>query len=274
MNMYEAYWQLDCRPFEHTADPRFHFGAPSQRAAQLKLRYVIENRRGAAVLAGESGLGKTLVAQMLLGQLGESFAPRIHLVYPQMPTDQLLTYLADQLTGQASPLTAAVDQSVSRIERALTVNAKAGKHAVIVIDEAHLIRDVQSLEAIRLLMNFQHAGQSLATFLLTGQTGLVLNVQRLPQLDDRLAVKCLLARLTADETNSYVQQRLAAAGAKRAIFDPSALDTIFTLTHGIPRRVNRLCDLALLVGYGEELRTLSAGHIEAINEELTGAAAA
>src|SRR5207247_7125761 len=100
--MYQAYWQLDCRPFESTGDDRFHYAAESQRGALLKLRYVLENRRGAAVLAGESGLGKTLLVQKLLSELDESFAPRVHLVFPQMPADQLLTYLSDQLTGQST----------------------------------------------------------------------------------------------------------------------------------------------------------------------------
>jgi general secretion pathway protein A len=83
--MYEAYWQLDARPFEHPLDPRFCFAAETQRGALLKLRYVIEHRRGAAVLAGETGLGKTLVAQTLLSELPPAFAPRVHLVFPQMP---------------------------------------------------------------------------------------------------------------------------------------------------------------------------------------------
>lgn len=272
--MYEAYWKLASRPFEHTADARFHFAVPSQHGALLKLRYAIENRRGAALLAGESGLGKTLVAQLLLGQLGESFAPQVHLVFPQMPADQLLTYLADQLTGHNSPLTANVDQSVRRIEQCLQSHAKAGRHPVIVIDEAHLLRDAHTLETIRLLLNFQHEGQPLASYLLVGQTGLAVAVQRMPQLDERLAVKCLLARMSLEETGGYIQHRLAAAGASRTIFDPTAVEAIFHLTHGVPRRINRLCDLALLVGYGEELRTLSAGQIESIHEELIGTAAA
>src|SRR5258705_857506 len=103
--MYQSYWQLDARPFEHTSDARFHFAAESQRGALLKLRYVLENRRGAAVLAGESGLGKTLLAQKIVSELGDSFTPRGHLVFPPMPADHLLTYLADQLTEQNSPST-------------------------------------------------------------------------------------------------------------------------------------------------------------------------
>lgn len=272
--MYQAYWQLDSRPFEQTSDERFHFAAQSQRGALLKLRYVLENRRGAAVLAGESGLGKTLLVNKLLGELDASFAPRVHLVFPQMPADQLLTYLADQLTGQYSPLTANIDQSVRRIEKFLQANAEAGMHALIAIDEAHLLAGNQSLEAVRLLMNFERDGQSLATFLLAGQTGVALAVKRLPALDERIAVTCVLNRLSAEETALYIQHRLNAAGAKRTIFDASAVETIYQLTNGIPRRINRLCDLALLVGYGEELQKLTASHIESIHQELIGAAAA
>jgi type II secretory pathway predicted ATPase ExeA len=272
--MYQAYWQLDCRPFEHTIDARFHYAAESQRGALLKLRYVLENRRGAAILAGESGLGKTLLTETLLRELGASFAPRIHLVFPQMPPDQLLTTLADRLSGQNSPLTGTIDQSVRRIERALLEGARAGRSAIIAIDEAHLLRDTQTLDVIRLLMNFQHEGQPLATLLLTGQTSLVLGVRRLPSLDERISVTCILNRLSAIETRQYIEHRLNAAGAKRTIFDHSAMETIQQLTQGIPRRINRLCDLALLVGYGEELRVLTGEHIESIQKELLGISSA
>jgi type II secretory pathway predicted ATPase ExeA len=182
--------------------------------------------------------------------------------------------LADQLTGQYSPLTATIDQSVRRIERVLHASAQAGKHAIIAIDEAHLLRETKAFEAIRLLMNFHHDGQPLATFLLAGQTGLALSVRRLPALDERIAVTCILTRLSAEETGRYIHHRLAAAGAKWTIFESSAVDIIHQLTHGIPRRINRLCDLALLVGYGEELRTINGQQIESIHQELIGVVAA
>ena len=276
--MYESYWQLDARPFDHSAEARFYFPGPSQQGALLKLRYVIESRRGCAILAGESGLGKTLVTQLLLKQLDQALQPRIHLVFPYMPADQLLAYLANQLAGQTGgPVAsgpATIDHSLRRIETTLLDHARAGRHAVIVVDEAHLLRETRALETIRLLLNFEHLSQPLATFLLVGQTGLMLDVERLPQLDERLAVKCLLQRLTLDETFSYIQHRLAAAGRGRPIFDDSAVETIYHISSGIPRRINRLCDLALLVGFGEELRTLGRDQIEAIHEELIGTAAA
>jgi general secretion pathway protein A len=65
---------------------------------------------------------------------------------------------------------------------------------------------------------------------------------------------------------------MQAAGATREIFDPSALETLHRLTHGVPRRVNRLCDLALLIGYAEERATIAGSQIEAISDELVNVA--
>jgi type II secretory pathway predicted ATPase ExeA len=269
--MYESYWQLDCRPFEPCAEARFHYPCPAQHSALLKLQYVVEQRRGAALLAGESGVGKTWLIGRLLASLDEAYAPRVHLSYPQLACEQLVGWLADQLAGGLDP-SATLAQHVRRIEQALRRHAEAGQHPVIVLDEAHLLRDRQTLEAIRLLMNFDAQGQPLATWLLVGQTSLVPMVQRLPALEERLAVTCLLRRLTAEETAQYVLHRLSAAGCQRPIFDPAALKTVFALTGGIPRRINRLCDLALVVGYGEELPLLKPEHLEAIHAELSGAA--
>jgi general secretion pathway protein A len=268
--MYESYWQLDARPFDHSAESRFYYPGPSQQAALLKLKYAVENRRGAALLAGEAGLGKTLVAQTLLRDLGEHIRPRLHLVFPQMAAGELLAYLADRFAagGGGAP---SVCECLKRIETGLTEHAKAGQHAVIVIDEAHLLRESRTLETIRLLLNLEYSAQPLATIVLVGQTSLAIDVQRLPQLDERLAVKCLLARLKSNETKAYIQHRLTAAGAKWPIFDNEAIERVHQLTHGIPRRINRLCDLALLVGYGEELKTLSRRHVESIHDELVGA---
>jgi general secretion pathway protein A len=90
----------------------------------------------------------------------------------------------------------------------------------------------------------------------------------MPAFEDRLAVKCLLRPLSLDETISYVSHRMTAAGARREIFTHDALDALYHTTGGNPRRINRLCDLALLIGFAEELRTLGAAHIDAVAGEL------
>jgi len=269
--MYETYWHLDRRPFENASDSQFYYPAESHQAALLKLRYAIENRRGGALLAGPSGVGKTLVTVMLRGVLGEDFSPFVHLVFPQMPTPDLLAYLADELDGRGvSSENGDIGVSVRRIERFLAANVAKGRHAVVAVDEAHLLETPQTLEALRLLLNFEPAGRPALTVLLVGQTSLLPLMDRTPQWEERLGVKCLIRPFSEPETAAYVEHRLRAAGATRPIVEPAAVPTLQELTHGVARHINRLCDLALLVGFAEEQTTLDAAHFESVCRELVG----
>ena len=267
--MYESYWKIEQKPFENRSDPRFYYPGESHQAALLKLRYAIENRRGAALLAGPSGSGKTLLLGMLQAALDESYAPFVHLVFPQMSVQELLAYLAVEL-GQMpdTGTTPGVHQSIGSIVRFLQDNTQRGKHAVVAIDEAHLISDPKTLEALRLLLNFEFSGQSGMTLLLVGQPGILPVLDRTPQLEERLGVKCLLRPLAQSETTEYVGHRLNLAGASDPIFDTDALRTLHELTHGIARRVNRLCDLAMLIGYAEERSTITSEQLESVSQEL------
>jgi type II secretory pathway predicted ATPase ExeA len=267
--MYETYWHLKQKPFENSADARFYYPSETHQAALLKLRYAVENRRGGALLAGPSGSGKTLLSTMLRNSLGEEFTPFVRLVFPQMPTAELLAYLADEFDGgqQATP-TRDVHASVRRIERFLAANSEKGRHAVIAIDEAHLLEGVPTLEALRLLLNFEPGGTPALSLLLIGQPAILPILDRMPQWEERLGIKCLLRPFGEDETAGYVEHRLKVAGATWSLVDPDAYHTLHTLTHGIARRINRLCDLALLIGYAEEQQRLSAGHFEAVCRDL------
>ncbi len=266
--MYESYWQLETKPFEDTSDTHFYYPGEAHQGALLKLRYAIENRRAAALLTGSAGLGKTLLAQSLLRQLPDEYAPRVHLVYPEMPPGELIAYLADELTGEHSTSTPSTQQSVRRIEQALHENMDEDRHAVVVLDEAHMLRENGTLETARLLLNFQRELQPALTLLLVGQPSLLPTLDRMPTLNGRLSVKCLLRPFTLEETISYVEHRLHAAGAEQPIFDTAGLEAVHYLSQGVPREINRLCDLALLIGYAEEQPTLSAPQIEAVSEEL------
>ncbi len=267
--MYESYWQLKEKPFENSADPRFYYPGDSHQAALLKLRYAVENRRGGALLSGVSGSGKTLIVSMLRKNLAEQFSPMVHLVFPQMSAAELLAYLAEELAGPQEPSAEVnVPSSVRRIEHFLTANTAGGRHAVVVVDEAHLLQDAETLEAMRLLLNFESDGRPGLTLILAGQTAILPTLDRTPQLDERLAVKCLIRPLSEKETAQYVLHRLQVAGALRTIFEPDSLPTLHALTHGIARQINRLCDLALLIGFAEEQKTITAAHFEAVCQEL------
>jgi general secretion pathway protein A len=71
---------------------------------------------------------------------------------------------------------------------------------------------------------------------------------------------------------TFLYHRLQAAGARQEIFDSSALEAVHHLSLGVPRRINRLCDLAMLIGFAEERACLGCAQIEAIAEELVAVA--
>ena len=267
--MYESYWGLRAKPFENNSNEVFYYPSETHQAAMLKLRYAIENRRDGAVLTGAPGLGKSLLIRMMYRMLPETINPRVHLVFPQMPTNELLTYLAHQLKPEqqtSQPLS--TEAAVRQIESALLENSEAGRHAVVTVDEAQLITDVTALDMLRLLLNFESSHGNGLTLLFVGQPAFLPTLDRHPGVEERLAVKCLLRPLDLDETVSYVNYRLNEAGADNPIFDESALNAIFGITRGNARKINRLCDLALLIGFAEEQKTIDEKAIEAVSEEL------
>lgn len=272
--MYQSYWQLDEKPFETGCDPRYFYPGESHQAALLKLRYAVENRRGGAMLAGAAGLGKSLLVLMLRSMLPEKTFRVAHLVFPQMSAAELLAYLADELNGPADAAlgTPRMNESVRRIQTLLARSAEQGRHTLVVVDEAQLIADAEALDALRLLMNFEVAGRPSLTLLLVGQPGLLTTLDQTPHLEERIDVKCLLRPFSPAETASYAGHRLRVAGASRDLFADDALAAMHDLTQGVPRRINRLCDLALLIGFAEEFDSITAAHLESIERELVAVA--
>jgi type II secretory pathway predicted ATPase ExeA len=265
--MYENYWNLNRKPFDNTAERDFFFPAECHQGALLKLRYAVENQRGAALLSGGPGLGKTLLISRLFESLDDRYAPRVHVVFPKMATDQLVAFLGSELTGQAMS-SGSLHEAIRETQHFLARNTDQGQHAVLVIDEAHLLQSRETLDTLRLLLNFQSAGAYDLTLLLLGQPQIITSVQRATGLDNRMTVKCLLRPLTETETVQYVNHRVAAAGGSTSLFSRDALTELFRQTQGVPGRINRLGDLALLIGFAEERQTIDAAQICEVAEEI------
>jgi general secretion pathway protein A len=270
--MYRDYWQLHSKPFEPGCDAGSLFTAPAYQAALHKLRYAIENARGVGVVAGLPGVGKTLLLETLRRQLDDRFQPFVRVVFPQMTDRDLLAYLAERLG--APPADAprhTIEESLRRLEFVLADNERRNRHAVVVVDEAHLLEDSGLLEPLRLLLNLGSLEKAPFTLLLVGQPALMPMVERNGPFHDRIDLKIALPSLTSDEAAAYVLHRMAAAGATREIFTADALEAVHPLTSGVARRINRLCDLALLVGFANGQHAIDGETLRAIQGVLVAA---
>ena len=208
--MYERHWRLQRAPFSHDRNPASFFASRSHHSALLKLRYLIDHRRGLGLLVGASGSGKSRLLEAVLPESSATTSPVAMVVYPQMSSVELLSYIAHKLSGEsvAAP-TESMDLVLQRLEAVLRMLTSSGRPPVIVIDDAHVIADRSVLQSLQLLLNFQQCEGTDFTLILAGQPELVGVVQRLPQLDDRVAMPCVksdIARVANDHRASGVQR--------------------------------------------------------------------
>lgn len=273
--MYEAHFGLNRRPFGETSDPSAYVSLPSREAVARRVRYGLEHGQGPALVFGPHGSGKTQLARALAEEIG---GPSAHLTFPAMAAAELLGYLADELNADPEPGSKAdpatpTASALRRLRRRLSSCALRGERPLLVVDEAHLIDDPASFEALRAVLNFATLGPPDLMLLLVGGPELVLRLP--PGLADRLTARCLLGPLTESESFSYVNGRLAAAGASGPIFAADAVAALHRAAGGMPRRLNRLADLALLIAYAEDLPRpdLRAALAAARESDLDGLAA-
>ena len=270
--MYTQHWKLSSRPFENRFESQFYYPAELHQAALLKLHYTIENRRAAALLCGPTGIGKTFLIHELRRQLSDSFRFVTNIVFPALDEQQWLPYFVDALDTATSGSASGTAQALTRFERILMAHLEAETHPTIVVDEAQLLERYELLEPLRLLLNVaadRAHGEAAWTLVLVGQDMALAHVERYHALDERLAVKCVVGRMKPEETQAYIQHRMRAAGGDSAlIFKPDALEAIECLSQGLPRRINRLCDLALMIGYAEETSTITSDIIDSVHADL------
>jgi type II secretory pathway predicted ATPase ExeA len=243
--VYETHFGLRPRPFADSAGPSHYVSLASREAVRRRLRYALDHGGGPALLFGPAGTGKTLLAQVLARDLGGRSA---HLTFPALPAADLLEYLADELR---CPLAEApgLAGTLRRIRAGLAAGTAGGSRRILVVDEAHLVEDVATFEALRLLLNFASEGPPDLALLLVGGPELLLRIPA--SLADRVQARCLLGPLTLEESTAYLEARVEAAGSEVPLFEPDAAAELHQLAEGLPRRLNRLADLALLVAYAD-----------------------
>jgi len=246
---YEDYWGLKLAPFENVPDPKFYFPSPKHEEGLHRLLYGVEARKGAILLTGEIGCGKTTLSRQLIQHLAHERYDTALIANPAIDAQEFMEEVLYQfgLAGNGSKL-----DRLHQLNEHLLENLKQNKDTVIIVDEAQAIKDDRVFEELRLLLNFQLNDRFLLTMILLGQPELNGRINAITQFAQRIAVRFHLPAFDREETTKYIEFRLKTAGAdRRPIFSPDALDLIFQSSGGIPRNINTMADLSLLSGFLE-----------------------
>lgn len=262
--MYLEHWGLSDFPFENVPDPRFYYESENHRILCEDLNDAIVRRKGAIVLTGEIGCGKSTVTQRTLLKLPEDTLDVALVTYSALSPTEMLYEVSQQL-GLDVPQQNK-NNMLRAIQNRLVKNAEAGRGTLICIDEAQSIPSIDTLEELRLLMNFQLGSSFLVSLLLVGQPELKQKIAELPQLKQRIALNLSLKRFDIENTLHYILHRLSEAGCTRPILTRNAITTIYKHTHGVPRRINHLLDRCLLVGKRESASILNTSLVETTME--------
>ena len=263
--MYEEYWGLKEKPFQNTPDPRFLYYSPQHEEALMRLIYTVRERIGAAMLTGVFGCGKTVIAQALLKELSSEQYKSAFIVNPRLDDVDLLRMIVHHLGTTEPPIRKA--DVLNILHDILLNNMRNGKETVVIIDEAHAIVDNNVFEEIRLLLNFQLQDRFLLTLLLLGQPELKQKIDKNIQLEQRINVKSRLDSLSREDTKNYIVHRLQVANRTDPTFTEQAINSIYSYSGGIPRRINRLCDMCLLTGFVKRIEIIDD---DIVQEEIKG----
>lgn len=254
--MYETHWGLNEKPFENTPDPRFMYFSHEHLEAISRLTFAVKERKGAALLTGDYGCGKTVISRLLFEQLGQDKFEIGLVTNPLLGPLELIREICLQLGIKVSkemPKT----KLLKDLNQRLYDNMNRGKDTVLIIDEAQAIDDVLAFEELRLLLNFQLNNRFLLTLILMGQPELRETIEDLKQLKQRLAIRYHLNPLNKGDTQKYITHRLEIAGARRKIFSNNASNIVWGSAKGIPRMINTICDMCLLLAFNKKATKVS-----------------
>jgi len=212
----------------------------------MRLLYTVKGRKGACMLTGPVGSGKTTIAKVFQQKLSKEGCSVGVISNPNLNGTELLQDILYHL-GQDLPGTSKV-QLFHALQKKMMANHNAGRQTVIVIDEAHLIRD-EVYEELRLLLNYHADNKFLVTLILAGQPELTGAIRKSPQFEQRIPIRFHLKPLSFVDTCKYIHFRLATAGIKKNVFSAEAAKSIYRYSGGIPRMINNICDMSLMVGF-------------------------
>ncbi|MEN8184279.1 MAG: AAA family ATPase, partial [Myxococcota bacterium] len=257
-------------PFASDPRPHAYVESEGHQQAERRVRRALAQKKALTVLLGAPGVGKTLLVRRLLEGLEEEVYDISLLVPLQGVADTawVLSRFAQQLEVDApSPEPAGL---LGQIYEKLAIIREDGRHAVLMIDEAHVLCSSSTLREVRGLLNLEYEDQRLLSLVLVGLPELEAALARDPSLSGRVDLKVRIGGLAEHEAVTYLRERLESVGADPTLFGDDAIQALAGRAAGRPRLLNTLADNALYEAFAAGDTAVGAGHVERAAQDLQG----
>lgn len=266
IDLYMEFYGFSERPFTLLPDPDFLYWSKAHRRAFLVLEYGLATRAPLTVVTGEIGTGKTTLIQKLLSTLDERTIVGL-ISNAQGGRGDLLRWVLNALDV---PHAADADYvSIFQTFQDYLIQQYArGHHVLLVIDEAQNL-SVEVLEELRMLTNINSNKDELLQLILVGQPELRDLIRRpeLKQFVQRITATYHLEPMGADTTAAYISHRLRHVGGTGEEFSLAAITRIHREARGVPRLVNKLCDLTMVYAAADGQKQVTPEVVEEVLDD-------
>jgi general secretion pathway protein A len=247
--MYEAFYGLREKPFSILPDPELIYWGSNHRLAYSMLEFGVMNSAGFTVITGEIGSGKTTLVRRLLRRLDPNINVGLISNTPH-GRKELLQWVMMSLNQPFDEKYAAL---FFKFQQYLQAQNAKNRRTILIIDEAQNLQP-DALESLRMLSNINADKEQFLQLILVGQPELkeLLCSPELIQFAQRISVHFHLKSLNTGEVTQYIDYRLKAVGARSPLFSNEACAAVAQASGGIPRRINILCDTALVYGFATQ----------------------
>lgn len=261
---HEAFFGFAERPFSLTPDPKYYFRSRSHSRAFDALSTGFAHRERVLLVTGDLGVGKTTLCRTFINLLQHKTRAALvgnALVSPE----DLLRLLLQDIGGvskeevRAGRLASATRAELIEMLDAFLGSSRSG--AVLIVDEAQSL-PAATVEQIITFATMDGNRERALQIVLAGQSAISGGAAVPKAIDQLLTTRARLLPLERDECDRYISHRLAIAGGVDVVFDARAIDVIYTLSGGVARLVNLLCEHGLQQGAAAKSRRIESGMIE------------